>query len=459
MTTQSAVNTWTGWTSGTVVRLPEVPEGATLAEAKGESRKVYEIDGRPGWLAKLYRQPLTAPEEDRLEALIALPSGMPETDVALLDRQTAWPVARIVDAGRTVGVVMARAPGKFFATIRKRFSGDSSGPEPLPLDWLIATNESIAKRGLRAPDAATRTRAGWELLRIGALFERHHVVYADWSYSNAFWDQDTGEVFVIDMDTCGIHRREWIESPGGEDPLFQDNSRPLTAYSDRYKVALLAVRCLTGHRDDPHAAYGRLDPSVRESGFGTELHRMLTATDPTDRPGLGELLTAFEVCHVPQRRRAADGSNVTGEVRVRGRASRGGGRVDEPREDAPGVEEPRGGERDDGGGAASAPPGAANVTGWVPLRGRARRSSGTPPAAGARPQEPIGDQPRETAPPRPDPRARPRPAPAPPPDWPPVSVTRPRAPARRWRLRRVAAPVAAGLVAAYLIAHHLLGWV
>lgn len=441
------MNTWTGWTSGTVVTLPEVPEGATLAEAKGESQKVYEIAGRPGWLAKLYRQPLTAPEEDRLEALISLPSGMPGADVALLDRQTAWPVARIVGAGRTVGVVMARAPGKFFATVQKKFSQDASTPEPLPLDWLIAANESITKRGLRAPDAATRTRAVWELLRIGALFERHDVVYADWSYSNALWDQDTGEVFVIDMDTCGIHHRDWIESPGGEDPLFQDGSRALTTYSDRYKVAMLTVRCLTGHRGaDPHAAYGRLEPGVQQSAFGKELERVLDATDPTDRPGLADLLTTFEVSYAPGRRQAADGTNVTGEVRVRGRASRG-----------------RGGELPDGGGGHTAnpppyAPGAANVTGWVPLRGRPRPSSGAPPASGSRPRP--TSSPGTTPAPAPQPTEPPVPRATrttPPAARPTVSATRPCSPSRGRRLGRVTTQLAALLGVAYLIAHFLLG--
>ena len=321
------MKTWTDWRSIPVVPLSAVPEGRVLAEGRGESTKVYEIAGHPDWLAKLYRQPLTRREELRLDSLIAMPANMSMTDVERVDRTTGWPVARITESGRTMGVVMAKAPVRFHASL-KGVTGTPQPAAPLEIDWLVSHPEKIDRRGLGRPDMGVRTRALWEILDVGALFERHGLVYADWSYSNAFWALGTGEVFVIDMDTCGLGSRPWIESPGCEDPLFQDRSRPLTTYSDRYKVAVLALRCLTAERDDPLDAFRGLPAGLRTSGFGRLMKRMLIATEPTARPTIGELLEALEQL-IGSPRSGSDGepSHTTGTASGgRHPGGRGGGR-------------------------------------------------------------------------------------------------------------------------------------
>lgn len=338
------MRTWTDRPFAPVVPLSAMPEGNVLAEGKGESIKVYEIAGNTDWLAKLYRRSLSAPEEARLDFLIAMPASMPPADVDLVDRGMGWPVARITESGRSVGVVMAKAPERFHAELQGLKATHVA--KPLAIDWLVAGADKMAKVGLPVPDGTVRTRAMWDLLRAGSLLERHGLVYADWSYSNALWAPGSGEIFVIDMDSCGLTARPWIESPGGQDPLFADSNHPLTTYSDRYKVAVLALRCVTAERNDPHVALQRLEANARTSDFGTLLERMLTATSPTARPSIGNLLDAFE-SHC---------------VRTPGNL------------DALGTS--------DGPGAPGAGP-ASNVIGYVTLRSPRPGPAAAPPATGS----------------------------------------------------------------------------
>ncbi|MFF7330167.1 hypothetical protein [Streptomyces sp. NPDC008150] len=435
----------------------EVPEGRVLSSDDGESRQVYEIAGQPDWLAKLYRTPVPRRASRGLEALIRLPDAMSAADRALLDAATAWPVARIIDGDHVQGIVMAKAPDRFSARLRN-IKGEFQAPAPLPLDWLVASDDKCGKRGILPADREVRERAVRSLLLVGDLFARHDVVYGDWSYSNVFWEQGTGAIFVIDVDTCGIGSRPWIQSNGWEDPLFDETRKPpLTSLSDRYKLAVLTVRCLTGERGDPMEAHRSLERRNGLTALSAALAISLNAPSAQERCTPGELLAAFDG-HASSGRAdttgrsaqgtAADPSNVTGSIPV-GPSSR------TTTGTAPGAR------------TASGTP--SNVTGSVDLRARSRtgdpwtRTPSTQPdpttrsaptggprtvnpstAAEARPSAsscstPFAGTPRPSSAATPPPAAgfgpppsmaRPDPSPAPPgpgaqPGWPPPESRRP----------------------------------
>ncbi|MFJ3303709.1 hypothetical protein ACIPSA_11375 [Streptomyces sp. NPDC086549] len=323
----SAVRTWSDSPFRTTVERGAVRSAKVLATDNGESTQVYEIADHPGWLAKLYRRPLTDAAAHTLQRLVYLPTTMSEHDRSVVDTRISWPVARICDGPHVVGVVMAKAPERFYKRLLS-FDQRLRDPEPLPLDWLVHSDEACVKRGIRPADMSVRTRAMLELLEVGAIFARHDIVYADWSYINAFWEEGTGAVFVIDMDTSGIGTRRWIETMWWEDPLYPDATKPaLTVYSDRYKLAMLTVRCLTGQRKDVLAAHGTLLQRFGRSPFHEAVGRALHATEPAARPSPDELFAALgpHLLNGSPRTepvQAAPGDNVVAEVPVSGRTHR-----------------------------------------------------------------------------------------------------------------------------------------
>ncbi|MFF0863351.1 hypothetical protein ACFYUV_16450 [Nonomuraea sp. NPDC003560] len=291
------MRTWSDSPFEAVTPIEEVAErGAVIAAENGESEIVYECAAHPGWLVKLYRPGHAAAAGGAagvLARLIALPAGMPAADRALIDRSVSWPVTRVVDGGRTAGVVIARAPAEF--SVPMRMISGSTTVRLLEVDHLVQADPGFfARRGWETPGPAERLAVARNLAAVGALLERHDVVYGDWSYANAFWTRRSGRVFVIDVDSCGLTDRPWVESKMWDDPRVAPGDR-LTVRTDRYKLAVLVVRCLTGVRGpDPEAAHAALPSAVRDGPLGRALHRSLTAADPAGRPAVADLLALLE---------------------------------------------------------------------------------------------------------------------------------------------------------------------
>lgn len=357
----------TGWSMS-----PFAPEtsrsGLRLADASlgegGESTGVREVVGHPGWVAKLYKEPLEHDEADTLARLIELPGEMTWADMRLVDRHCAWPVARITDRGETVGVIMPRIPEPFY--VRFAYEGGLTEPKELLLDHLVLQDAKFSALGLEPPSDARRRSTAARFLALGALMERYDVVYGDWSYRNALWSRQNGDVFLIDLDSCGIESRKWIRSHHWEDPLFPQGAR-LTTYTDRYRLAVLTLRVLTGTRGDPRRALERL---AQQWSDGAELvlllRRAVTTAQPSERPSVGGLLTAIEA-----RSQTASAASAASDASVRapapaGKAATEGANISGWRDVQP---PPRpGGTRRPGG---VRPPGAAGPTRPNPVRAQA----------------------------------------------------------------------------------------
>ncbi len=356
---------------------------ASLGEG-GESHGVREITGHSGWVAKLYKAPLPAADTERLGRLIALPNILADDERALLDRSMAWPVSRITDPDGTVGVIMARIPACCY--VRFAYGKDGrTGPRELQLDHLVMADAKFATLGLDAPLAARREQLAARFLALGALLERHDVVYGDWSYRNALWSRQTGEVFLIDLDSCGIGSRPWIRSHHWEDPLFPSGTL-LTTGSDRYRMAVLALRVLTGTRGDPQQALRQFESQWAASGgkgrgnaeLVALLSRALTTSCVNQRPTVAALLSALEAGHT-----------LTGTAD--GPSGGAGGAQDSP----------------------SAGAGGANVVGWRTVPPPVTAGRPTPAGVGPGPAGPGRAGRRRAGPVRPTSAAKGQPAPRP----------------------------------------------
>ncbi|MFA1548408.1 hypothetical protein [Actinomadura chokoriensis] len=284
---------WSDRPFGPVTQLADVAEARVrIAGENGQSTEVYESAAHPGWLVKRYKPGFPDEPPEVLDRLIGLPAGMRRDDLAIVDSATCWPVSRVVSDGATAGVVLAKAPPEFQVEVRTPFGPPES--VPLNLDQLVQTDgEFYEARGLAVPDERERLRVARNMLCVGALLERHGVVYGDWSYANMFWTRETGRVFLIDMDGCGLSSRPWVECNSWNDPAVSPGER-LTAYTDRYKLAVAVLRTLTGVRgEDPHPAFGALSARLRAGPFADAL-RCAIDDPPELRPATWALLELLE---------------------------------------------------------------------------------------------------------------------------------------------------------------------
>ncbi|GAA3231009.1 hypothetical protein [Actinocorallia longicatena] len=277
-----------------VVPFSEVAaRGRMIAGENGESEMIYESAGHPGWLVKRYRPGFPLQPIEELDRLIDLPSAMTPADRALVDTAFCWPAARIVKAGGTVGVLMAMAPADFSVGMRG-ISGETRS-RLLDIDQLVQTEPGFfTRRGWEVPAPRERLAVARNLAAAGALLERHGVVYGDWSYANALWARGSGRVFVIDMDSCGFGERAWVECNTWDDP-FAPAGTPLTVHTDRYKLAVAVLRCLSGTRgSDFPAAFDALPAALRDGPVGKTLWQTLTEGDVTARPSSANLLAVLD---------------------------------------------------------------------------------------------------------------------------------------------------------------------
>jgi hypothetical protein len=276
----------------------------------GGHSRVVAIDGGEAWLAKLYRPGALRPgDETRLDRLIALPSQFDSADRDTAARATSWPVSRLVDGDATLGVLLPAAPPKFRAGLIT-ISGQTT-TRLLAIDWLAQPDQRHARRGLPALTWRDRLLVCRHIVAVAELLERHGLVYGDWNYGNAFWSFEDHSAYVIDIDSCSFGPQRLVSTPNWEDPL---SVAIADAYTDRYRVALLVGRCLTGQRSI--TAVGEALRSVTADVGAESLPRvieaMLTTGHRSDRPSVVELLCALD--HALDNAMDTSSSSVNGPI-------------------------------------------------------------------------------------------------------------------------------------------------
>ncbi|MFF2082096.1 hypothetical protein ACFVXG_45900 [Kitasatospora sp. NPDC058162] len=264
--------------------------GEALAGESGESVGIHRLTGPlagSGLLFKQYKR--TAAQNGRdaaLEQLIAFgrsPAAVGRTERELLLGCTSWPVAKVTDRnGELVGCLIPEADRRFRA----------ENGRLREIDTLAQSDERLAAKGVPVT-AAQRAAVCRAVVRVAAALERRRLVYSDWNYANALWCPADCSVFVIDIDGCRPERMPNIFQSDWEDPLT-DGAMPADVFTDRYRVALLTARCLTGRRDLPsvlHALDGARDDAVPGRSL---LLDMLWAAARETRPASRSLLAALD---------------------------------------------------------------------------------------------------------------------------------------------------------------------
>ncbi|MFF1871801.1 hypothetical protein [Kitasatospora herbaricolor] len=221
---------------------------------RGGQGMIHRIAGQPGLLFKRYLQPAKV-NGHALTELVRLRHGLPPAERERLDAQAAWPLCRVVDAGRCVGFLMREAP----RTMRWQ---PASGSSKLTELQHLFYPERPATRGVTRPEPPQRLAL---VLELAALVDRLHrwgLVFGDLSQANILWSVvPEPAVFLLDCDGArksgALPVLDQTDTPNWADPRAPHGSRASTD-SDRFKAALIIGRALA---QDPYLTPDKpLDP-------------------------------------------------------------------------------------------------------------------------------------------------------------------------------------------------------
>ena len=215
-----------------------------------------------------------------LERLAAYRAGLDEPERRALDAFTVWPSAVVADGGRIVGYLMQEIPAPFLQVIET-----TTGTERIPreIQHLFVSDE-LARRNLgEAPTRAERLVLARSMAFGLGFLHAQGFVYGDLSYKNAVYTlRPEPRILLLDCD--GVRREgegaavAQLNSPGWAAP----EGGPQTKQTDRYKLGLFVLRCLTpgvnAQNRDPDKAAGRLDAD------GMAMLRRALGDDPANRP-------------------------------------------------------------------------------------------------------------------------------------------------------------------------------
>ncbi|MEV6198110.1 hypothetical protein AB0M19_37660 [Streptomyces sp. NPDC051920] len=223
---------------GADVRLGSLALGARVGD--GGQGEVYDVAGPGRLLYKSYREPGKA-DGGELAALVALRQGLAPAERERLDRETAWPLCRVVDGGRATGFLMRRAPDSMtWRTSRgeTRLTDLSYLLRPPRPAWQTVAQPSPAERFAL-------------LVAVLGLFRWLHalgLVVGDVSHANVLWTvRPAPAPYLLDCDGVRMTGRppvlEQADTPDWHDPLAAAGTA--TVDSDRYKAALVVGRVVS----------------------------------------------------------------------------------------------------------------------------------------------------------------------------------------------------------------------
>ncbi len=190
---------------------------------------------------------------------------------------TAWPCAMVEASGTPTGFVMPAIPQRFFLPITT-----VKGVEQTPAEFqhLLNAREFVAARGIDLSDHQ-RYALLHEIASALTFLHHHGICVGDISPKNLLFSLiPVPAVYFVDCDTMrvnGISVLPQVETPGWEVPRGEELG---TAYSDTYKLGVLALRLLAGDQDSKSADL--IPPTTPYS-----LRRIITDTlykEPDRRP-------------------------------------------------------------------------------------------------------------------------------------------------------------------------------
>jgi len=229
------------------------------------------------------KAPLASLDVEALRSMPEFLESLPYVDGARLIELAAWPCRIVEDHGVVTGFVMPAIPDEFFCDF---WTSNASVPSKVMAEFqhLLNDPQVIAARfgGVGISDRQRYELLGKFVSGLQFLHQRG-VSVGDISPKNLLFSlEPEAGVYFIDCDAMrvnGVSPSDQVETPGWEVPTGEEKA---TAYSDRYKLGLLALRLLVGDQTARDPA--RLPPSVPQ-GFAAVVDETLNGI-PNRRPDL-----------------------------------------------------------------------------------------------------------------------------------------------------------------------------
>ncbi len=214
---------------------------AAVPVAEGGDATIHPVQGRPEWVAKLYRDPASeARRRAKLEAMLAAPPAGREVEHGgRRSVQLAWPTALVERDGATDG------PPAGFVMPRVHLE------EAVVLEQLLSGR---ARRAAGLPDGVRlRVSAARNLAAVVAALhaEGHHVI--DLKPSNVHVYRDTAFVAVLDCDGFSVAGPDGARFPAHQytdgyiaPEALRARAKPedLGEDQDRFALAVVVFRLL-----------------------------------------------------------------------------------------------------------------------------------------------------------------------------------------------------------------------
>ena len=269
------------------------------------------------------------------------PAGLPrivrvrnelDPDVrATLDQRAAWPLRVVMDRGRVTGVLMKRIPDSYFQ--KRKLPSGKKVRDPREIQNLFVEARLAQFVGMPFPTYEQRLLLCRDLAAAMHLVHRNNLIFGDFNARNAvFRVPERPSVMLVDCDAIRIRGTigSQLNAPDWDPP---EGREAATQYTDRYKLGLFVLRCLTPGAGsslarDPGRADGVLDPDGRKllrSALTGKRERRPTARDwgyywewringrpiPQQRETAAFVSPAAPAAALPpSRRRDADGNWV-----------------------------------------------------------------------------------------------------------------------------------------------------
>ncbi len=218
-----------------------------------------------------------------LANVVAVRNGLDPARRRRLDSIAAWPSRIVTDRGVVCGVVMPRIPDVFFHRIKLPGSGGHK-KTPREVQYLFIAPDRAQWLQMPVPAPEERLAVCRDLALGMAFLHELGIVFGDVNAKNELFRLGTEPmVMFVDCDavrkagnaavTAQLNAPDWEPPEGG----------PLCESTDRYKLGLFILRCLTpgagsSVNHDPTAAAGALD------GAGLQLLTRALCGNPGDRP-------------------------------------------------------------------------------------------------------------------------------------------------------------------------------
>jgi hypothetical protein len=202
---------------------------------------------------------------DQLEKMVTFLESLNQEDGKRLVERTAWPMAIVFDGGHPCGFLMPEVPQSFFISLK--VPSGSHRQSLAKVELLLNSEEFLAKREIPISDRR-RFELVMEVAQTLEFFHRHRIAVGDISQNNLLISLEPNRrCFFVDSDGMAIDGRSVLPQMETDDWMVASISRePLgTSASDRYKLALLALRlfALSQETVDPNRLPGTFPPEVR----------------------------------------------------------------------------------------------------------------------------------------------------------------------------------------------------